>query len=194
MTNTAINQWESTASDESLVNLCMAQLPSNTAAFDELWRRYHGEIHGFCQQFLRDSHNAADICQTVFIQVFRRIRGFQFRSTFRTWLYSVARNACLSFYRSNSRHDHAESVEVEELVSSDKQGDMELSWDMQAAMAKLEKRQRLILLMRFDLGLSLEEIADQLNLGLSATKMRLYRAQSSLKDILEAAGFAGYRA
>ena len=190
MTATMTIEQENILSDEALVSLCTTQLPDNTEAFAELWRRYNGEISGFCQRFLRDANNAADVCQAVFMQVFRRIKRFEFRSSFKTWLYTVARNACLSFYRANSRHHFVDELPVDELVCEQQQANLELSLDVQNALAVLSQEQRQVLLLLYDLGLSLEEIAEQLALGLSATKMRLYRAQTALRHNLESAGFS----
>ena len=188
MITTIQNEWQQ-LSDEALVALCVEQLPAQTGAFDELWYRYHGEISGFCQRFLRDAAAAADACQAVFVQVFRHIARFENRSSFRTWLYTVARNACLNVFRSSSRHDGVDCEDLDQFAARDELERDALARDVQQALSELPRDQQIVVRLRYEMGMSLEEIAQRLDLGLSATKMRLYRGQSALKEMLEARGY-----
>lgn len=76
--------------------------PQPEDAFQELFRRYHARIVGWCSRYTRDQEHAVDIAQEVFLKVFKHLSNFRGDSKFSTWLYIVARSQCLEATKKRS--------------------------------------------------------------------------------------------
>lgn len=84
------------ASDEALM---VRLMDGSLEAFDALYARHAGRIHTFIDRFTGDAEAADDLTQDVFLKVYRNPRLFDPRGRFLTWIYAVARNACIDFLR-----------------------------------------------------------------------------------------------
>src|SRR5688572_19577990 len=71
-------------------------------AFDRLVERYQRDIYRLCYRYVNDPQDANDMAQEVFLKAYRAIDRFRGDSSFSTWLYRIAVNACLNF-RSSRR-------------------------------------------------------------------------------------------
>ena len=76
-----------------------------------------------------------------------------------------------------------EEAENEELSNSNKDSHNELTGRVHDVIAEMNGDERRLITLRYISGLSIQEISDVLEIGLSATKMRLYRAQERFKEI-----------
>jgi len=177
-------------SDEELVEICNQELPESTRAYRVLIRRYEGLIYNTCLKLLNNPEDAEEVAQDTFIQLFNKLHQFEGRSTFKTWLYRIVHNYCKNRISKQIRH-RQRKVAIEEHAdhflpdSYDKREGNERSEMVNKAMEKLKPRDKEILVLKFMSGLTIEEISNVLELGLSATKMRLYRALDSFKDSFE---------
>jgi RNA polymerase sigma-70 factor, ECF subfamily len=73
------------------------------AAFATLAERYRRELHVHCYRMLGSFDDAEDLVQETFLRAWKARAGFEGRSLFRTWLYRIATNACLSALARSSR-------------------------------------------------------------------------------------------
>ena len=80
-------------------------------AFEELVDKYKQPVLNFVHRTLRDSSDAEDIAQNVFVQIFKSADRYRVEAKFSTWLYTIARNLCLNEIRRRSRHP-AESLDA----------------------------------------------------------------------------------
>jgi len=176
--------------DTELVELCKTQLPYVTQAFEELVRRYEPVIFNTCRSIIGSREDAEEVCQMVFLKVFNNIAKFQGRSSFKTWLFRITYNTCLtrraSLARKNERkrqyisqyEGKTEAMPDDDVVVNDFGEGATAN-----AIAKLNEDDREILVLRFISELALNEIADAMELKLSAAKMRLYRAMDRFKEV-----------
>lgn len=72
-------------------------------AFEHLVEPYRRELHVHCYRMLGSFHDAEDMVQEAMLRTWRGLRGFRERSSFRTWLYRIATNACLDALGGRSR-------------------------------------------------------------------------------------------
>ena len=86
--------------DHALVKAAMS---GDTVAFDSLVIRYRQLVLRFVRRLMRNSDQADDVAQQTFMKAFARLSSFQFRSSFSTWLISIARNEAIMWYRSARR-------------------------------------------------------------------------------------------
>ena len=171
-------------------------------AFTELVRRYEETVYRFSYKICRDKEKASETLQDTFVNVFRKLKSFDGKSKFSTWLYTIVTNNCLMKHRkrksdeleeSLEAYDHArhteDTVQRPELVSSEHSpADIvigkELRGILETAMLKLPEDYRVVFVMRDIEGRSSEETAGVLGLSNEATKSRLRRARAFLRDQL----------
>jgi RNA polymerase sigma factor (sigma-70 family) len=77
--------------------LVAAALAGDEQAFAHLVERCRAPLQLHCYRMLGSLQDAEDLVQETFLRAWRRLSTFQGRSTFRTWLYRIATNACLDF-------------------------------------------------------------------------------------------------
>jgi len=179
--------------DEQLVTRCQEELPYVVTAFEELVRRYQLPLFAMCRRYLSVESDAEDATQEIFMKVFHTLATFEHRSTFKTWLFSIAINHCKTVLgnikRQQERYindDEVTTHTADEAKDSAQQfeSDDEKSC-VQRVIAKMKASERDLLLLRFTSDLSLEEVASTLGKQLSATKMSFYRALEKFKLLHE---------
>lgn len=175
-------------SDAEIVALCKKELPEDLTAYRELLRRYEGLVLNTCTKVIGSRGDAEEVAQDALIQVFHKIHQFEGRSQFKTWLYKIVHNYCRNRVSKIIRKREVSEAYEEHTVKNtpDREGeDLEeqLSSVVQEAISKLKDADREVIVMKFMSGLTIQEIADVLEIGLSAAKMRLYRALDAFKEV-----------
>jgi len=176
--------------------LISASKSGDPAALEALVRTHQGRVYGFAMRMCRNVEDAKDILQETFLVMIRSLQEFREESKFTTWLYRIASNACLK-KRRRGVHDPTpeQELSLDELMprpdaegrrpeiadwSEDAERALlrgELSARMEAAIDKLPREYKIVLLLRDVEGLSAEETAQALNLSVAAVKSRLHRAR-----------------
>jgi len=175
-------------SDAEIVELCKKELPSDLTAYRELLRRYEGLVYNTCMKFIGSQQDAEEVAQDALIQVFHKIHQFEGRSAFKTWLYKIVHNYCRNrvskiIRKREGKESYKKHSEETQPDVQEAKGDTPLSEKVHEAMNKMKDQEREILVMKFTTGLTIQEISDAMEIGLSAAKMRLYRALDSFKEL-----------
>jgi RNA polymerase sigma factor (sigma-70 family) len=80
------------------------QRTGNKAAADELVRKYYGEIYTYVYKQTSTKHTAMDLTQTIFISMLQSVSNYDGKKAgFRTWLYRIATNKTIDYFRSRTR-------------------------------------------------------------------------------------------
>ena len=87
------------AAKGELVEKLEAARRGDRAAFDRLAAAYRPEIVAYCFRFLGRREDAEDAAQEVFSHAWQHLSGFRMDSSFRTWIWEIARNRCLNLLR-----------------------------------------------------------------------------------------------
>ena len=176
--------------------LIAASKNGDPAALEALVRTHQDRVYGFAMRMCRNVEDAKDILQETFLGVIRSIREFREESKFSTWLFRIASNACLK-KRRRGVHDPTpeQELSLDELMprpdsegrkpeiadwSDDAERALlrgELSGRMEAAIDKLPREYKIVLVLRDVEGLSAEETAQAVGLSVAAVKSRLHRAR-----------------
>jgi len=157
------------------------------AAFDALVVRHRSPIVRLVTRYVKDAEEARDVTQSVFLRVFENLGRFQGTSTFRTWLHRVAINVALN-HRASGRaatpwleleDDMAftRSLGTTRVVAAD------LSRKVQARLAELPPKQRLVVELRLYQDLSFAEIAAIAGSSENAAKVNYQHAVKRLREL-----------
>lgn len=169
--------------DEELVARANCELFHTTAAYEELMRRYQRTLFNVCARYLGNERDADDVCQEVMLKVLRGLKTFEGKAKFKTWLYSITYNECITQYRKEKRRRRlfdALSLEGDEEASESDPPIVERR-GLDHWLIHVNQIDREVLILRFVAELEFQEISDILNMGLSATKMRYKRALEKLR-------------
>ncbi|MCB1232991.1 MAG: RNA polymerase sigma factor [Verrucomicrobiae bacterium] len=149
-------------------------------------------VYQTCVRFLGNVQEAEETCQDIFLRVHEKLHQFEGRSTFKTWLFRVVYNHCMTRRRQLAiRRERGAAVEeeltreTEEMRAEEFLADNDLSENVNRAIERLRPDDKEVIVLRFVSDLSLDDISEVLGLGLSATKMRLYRAMDRFKTLYE---------
>jgi RNA polymerase sigma-70 factor (ECF subfamily) len=179
-------------SDVSLVERAQA---GDREAFRTLVERHSRSVFRLAFRLTGNEHDADEVVQESFIKAHRQLPRFEARSSFSTWLYRIASNCAVDLLRTRRQHDPIESESGEtpptaaaSLTRPAVQDRLVLSGQIQsrirAAMLGLTQREREAFVLRHVEGLSIEEISDQMNLKVNATKHSIFRAVRKMRVAL----------
>ena len=162
-------------------------------AFEELFARYSGLLTAYMCRGYRSEHSARDLVQQVFLQLHRGRRDYRSGRPLRPWLMTIARNVLRDRIRYERRRPPA--VSLDQALApppADPGGGVEaraeLRQEIDVAMEKLPGGLRNLVHARFLDNEPLDRIAERLGISKGAAKVRLHRAVSALRKILEEAG------
>ncbi|MGE5425790.1 MAG: RNA polymerase sigma factor [Bacillota bacterium] len=168
--------------DQSEAGIINAAKAGNSDAFGSLYDAYIKKIYNFVYYKTLNQENAEDITSTVFIKAWEKLSQFQ-DGNFGAWLYAIARNAVVDFYRREKP-----ALDIEDCWDLSDGQDFLGSIDrvleiskVKEAMSSLRVQEREILIMRFWQELSFQEIGERLGKNEGAVKMAASRALKALK-------------
>ena len=174
-------------SAEELVERARVELFHVTRAYEELMRRYQRTLFNVCARYLNNERDADDVCQEVMLKVLYGLKNFEGKSKFKTWLYSITYNECITQYRKDRRKrrlSDALALEPNDEASEESDPKADDQGGLDRWLVQVKPIDREILVLRFVAELEFQEIADIMNMGLSATKMRYKRALDRLRGNL----------
>ena len=175
----------SSLSDEELALKARDELFHITRAYEELMRRYQRTLFGVCTRYLGNERDADDVSQEIMLKVLYGLKGFEGKSKFKTWLYSITYNECITQYRKERRKrrlQEALNLNPLEEATDDQAPALEEKSGLDRWLVQVNPIDREILVLRFVAELEFQEIADIMRMGLSATKMRYKRALDKLRE------------
>lgn len=173
------------------------------SAFGEILRRYRDRITNFIFRFLNDREEAIELAQEAFVRVYFAAGRYHSGYAFSTYLYRIAANLAISELRRRNRRrltslqgffrDEESEDKDYDPVDGGQLPDRKFESDERSriigrAIASLPENYRLPIVLRDVEGLSYEEVAEVLGLGLGTTKSRISRGRAILRDKLEASG------
>ncbi len=181
--------------------LLVAAKEGDYSSFEALVRRYHARIYRLALGMTKDRHEAEEVVQDTFLRIHRGLRSFRQDSSPGSWIFRIAANSALMSLRAKRRKPQLSLEELPCEESSARRAPLWPSGDwmrqpeekllekevtsrMEAAIAELPQKYRLVLLLRDVEGLSNDEVAQTLGLTLPTVKARLHRSRMFVRDAL----------
>lgn len=175
-----------------------AYLAGDVSAFEELLARHADRLFRFILRRTGDRQVAEDLLQEVLLRVVRRASSFQGQSKLTTWLYTIARNACIDAGRRAKHRNHAR---LDQPLRSEERGgatlldrvadkgpspadgvrDLRFKEALQGALDALPEEQRDVFIMRELQGLKFREIAVVVGVSENTIKSRMRYALQGLR-------------
>ena len=178
------------AVDTELIERCKQ---GDEAAWTALVEATNREVYTLCLRILRNPDDASEATQDAYVKVWKGIKSFRGDAEFTTWLYRVATNAAISKYRSRKTRTRSEVGAQDEYLatiasaeSTEEAAGARLDLAaLEVALAGLPPHYRDAVTLKDVYGLSIEEIARQLGISVTATKVRIHRGRKKLIDLWE---------
>jgi RNA polymerase sigma-70 factor (ECF subfamily) len=154
----------------------------NDAAFDALYYRYRDWVVRLAHRFTSNADDALDVMQETFAYLAGKFPGFELTCAITSFLYPVVRNLSIAARRKSGRFVGDEPAMLNLAARAEPSSESQSRQDLLGAMASLTDLHREVILMRFVDDLSLQEIADALDVPLGTVKSRLHHAIDALRQ------------
>ena len=167
-------------------------------AFEQLVNQYQKPVYNLACRMCGNADDAFDLSQEAFLNAWKGLKGFQFQSSFSTWLYRLTSNVCLSYLRSKKRKsavslvfldDEEEEQEWEIADSAPLPEEQTISKEerrqVESALNSLEVEYREALTLSVYSGLSYQQIAEIQGVQEGTVKSRIFRAREKIRRIIQ---------
>jgi len=182
-------------SDEELVRLI---LQTKDRSFqEELYERYAEKVYHKCLNIVNDRVIAQDLTHDVMIKVFTKLSKYSEKSPFYGWIFAITYNHCMDYlkakkkFKMSSYEDYKVDVPEDSIEKEHKILQETRFNQLEDSFKELSKQEKLILLMRYQDGMSIKQIAVVLKVSESAVKMRLKRSRDRLAGLVKSVAYDG---
>ena len=153
--------------------------------FVQQLNQHLGIAHKVCRIYFTDAEEKQDVVQEMLYQLWRSYPGFDGRSKFSTWMYSVCLNTTLTYLRKNIKHKSQSLSQRHQQIPDKPAGDQEAQTQLLfEAIAALSQLNKAIVLLYLE-DLSYAEIAQITGLSRSNVSVRLVRIKKELEAIMK---------
>jgi len=171
----------------------------DAAAFDELVIKYSPRLYGLIYNMTSNREDTNDMLQDVFAKAYRAIKGFRGKSSFYTWIHTIAVNMTLNFLKKRGRRYNLSLDDIDAAIQNDKEfieltstsspvreADLgELQRRLNEAMMKLSDEHRAVVTMFHIQGMPHAEISKILGVSEGTVRSRLFYANRQLQTYLD---------
>ncbi len=180
------------------IELIKRALEGDQQAYYEILKRYRAPIYNLLYRMVRNKIDTEDLVQEAFIKAFSSLSSFNDDYAFSTWLYKIAINNCIDYFRKKK----LKTLPIDRPIES-KDGDIKrelpdasyrpdknlLSKEkdelIENAIQNLPEKYRTAIILRHHEDKSYEEISEIMNIPLGTVKARIFRAREMLKKELK---------
>lgn len=168
-------------------------------SFKAIFDTYSNMVYNVCLNYLQNKENAEDVTQNTFIRVYEKLDRFNEKSSLKTWIYKIAINQSLDFIKASQTHKRKgillplyQKKEEKTLNYEPKEfnhpgillEDKEALAQLMSKINALPKNQKTALLLKVTEDLSIDEIAEIMEMKNKAVNSLLVRARTNLKNKL----------
>ena len=166
--------------DEQIIHEILHE--HKTELFEIIYNRYFSRVKDKCYSFLKNRALAEEFANDILSKVFEKLEGFQGKSSFSSWLYSISYNSIIDFLRKKKQLHYPnwnQKNEIPEIIDETDTDISEINYgNLMQIFEIIHPEEKALLLMKYNDALSLKDIASSLTISEDAVKMRLKRARS----------------
>lgn len=166
--------------------------PGELKKFEQVINDYQKTIINFHYRFVGDKFEAENLAQETFIKVYLKFRTLKDPKKLKSWIFSIARNVVIDFFRKNKNREFAFGNEIVanhvEATSADFIGqvdDDEISRELERCVDQLSPQDRTLIKLLYYEGFSYKEISKLLKINQNTLKSRLHRARMILMEMVQ---------
>lgn len=159
-------------------------LNGNEYAFSQLVRRHQDAVFGLAVSMTRNREDAADMAQDAFIRAYQKLDRYNPDYEFKSWILRICANQTKNMFRSRMVRRRAEENHQLEAHSAETETATDFQ-RLEEALSRLPPKLGMPLRLKHMEGMSYEEVASVLRIGVSAAKMRTMRARQQLVEMLK---------
>ena len=153
-----------------------------------VWTDIHGPIRRFIRNRVGDEHVADDLAQEVMLKAQTHLRNAPAEDRLAAWLFQIARNTVIDYYRSPRSRGPVTLDQVEEPTSPSAAAEADVTTELAACLRPMVQRlpqpyREAVQLTEFE-GLTQQAVAERLGISLSGAKSRVQRGREKLKALL----------
>ena len=160
----------------------------DTKAFQEIYEEYYRKILRYCLFNGQNDEGAKDVCQEVFLRAWKSLPSFSLKNggTIQAFLFRIARNLLIDLSRKKKEYalQEYEEIETHEDFVENLAREQNIKY-VRTALAKLEEKDRQIVILRYFEELSTADVAKALGMKEGALRVRIHRTLKKLQEILE---------
>jgi RNA polymerase sigma-70 factor, ECF subfamily len=190
--DTVVEQELTKLPDEEIVKRVLA---GDTALYEIIMRRHNQLLYRVIRSILADDAETEDVMQDAYVRAYEHLRQFAGRSQFRTWLTRIAVHEALARIRRSLRFsspaaatspdgDPMESFAASTRNPEQQAANSELRQLLEQAISQLPESYRSVFMLRDVEEMSIDEVADILDLSQGSVKVRLHRARRALRKLM----------
>jgi RNA polymerase sigma-70 factor (ECF subfamily) len=155
-------------------------------AFERLLTAYRGRVYRLALSVVRTPADAEDLAQEAFVRLWRALPLYDGRASFSTWLYVIARNACLSELRRRGARPTAplEDDAADPAGPSPSASRIDSQIDCETLVDMLDEPQRRIVRLFYLEERSYEQVAEMLDMPINTVRSHLHRARKRLAGLM----------
>jgi RNA polymerase sigma-70 factor (ECF subfamily) len=151
-------------------------------ALELLLDLYEGRVFRMAVTMLGDAGRAEEVTQDIFVKLWRALPFYDGRAAVSTWLYTIARNTCLTALRSEGYRRTATLDQVQEPAAAEA-GPSDVM--LQQCVARLPEVQRQVIMLFYFEDRNIADVARALDLPEGTVKSHLHRARQALEEMLK---------
>jgi RNA polymerase sigma factor (sigma-70 family) len=167
------------------MNPLLAQRRNADRTFERIYKRHAADVYRYSLAVLRNPADAEDVTQTTFLNAYRAIQRGDRPEKAQNWLIAIAHNVCRQRFRQASRRPSEVAFDEDLAGAPPVESDAPSPEDLTRALSHLAFNQRAALVLRELEGRSYAEIAQALDISVSAVETLLFRARRALREQLE---------
>ena len=154
-------------------------------ALSLLIRRWYPKVYSYCFRMTENEQDSYDITQNVFISVIQNIERFHIWNKFSSWIFRIAHNKCMDYFRLQKKANSVQTLETElHAPSPALEEQIAVSDTVEKALLRLPEAQRDTIIWHYFLQFTCKEIARMTNTPLPTVKSRLTAAKKTLSKLL----------